>query len=379
MTNLRRGMMAAAGGEELTGGKLFMWGGQSSGELGLGNTTSYCSPVQVGSDEDWYSINFGTNCSFVMKTDRSIWVMGYNNHGQLGISSTVNKSSPVQMGSAVDWLYIESGSGPSVAATNQAYKLYSWGNGINGGLGNGTTTTISSPGQVGALTNWKRPSTGQNFQLAAKTDGTLWSWGKNSTGQLGIGTWGGGTTEADESSPVQIGALTTWIDPTGGGEHSGAMKSDGKAWGWGAGGRTGDGTGTRRISPVQVETVTDWKQTARGYWGFSGVTDAGKLYSSGGGNSGINGDGSTTNRSGIVQVGGLTDWVYVHRLYRNAIAVKTDGTIWTWGNGSGGALGNGAITNKSSPIQVGSATDWLFDIPNRICSGRGFAGAIRSA
>ena len=91
--------------------------------------------------------------------------------------------------------------------TYQPY-LYTWGNGADGQLGLGNTTNYSSPKQVGSLTNWSAIAVGsrtRNFGIATKSDGTLWSWGRNDFGQLGLGN----TT--NYSSPKQIGALTAWL------------------------------------------------------------------------------------------------------------------------------------------------------------------------
>ncbi len=82
--------------------------------------------------------------------------------------------------------------------------LWAWGFNIVGNLGLGDTANRSSPVQVGALTTWASTACGSNHTLAIKTDGTLWAWGQNNEGQLGLGN----TT--DRSSPVQVGALTTW-------------------------------------------------------------------------------------------------------------------------------------------------------------------------
>ena len=106
-------------------------------------------------------------------------------------------------------------------------ELYAWGDNNSGELGLGDTTTRSSPVQIGALTNWSKPSVGQYHTLATKTDGTLWSWGRNSNGQLGLGD----TT--DHSSPVQIGALTNWLDVASGAYYGLATTTDGKLYAWG--------------------------------------------------------------------------------------------------------------------------------------------------
>jgi alpha-tubulin suppressor-like RCC1 family protein len=91
--------------------------------------------------------------------------------------------------------------------------LWSWGYNGDGQLGDGTTTNKSSPVQIGALTTWSKISGGY-FSMAIKTDGTLWSWGYNNKGQLGDGT------TINKSSPVQVGALTTWSSVSAGRLHS---------------------------------------------------------------------------------------------------------------------------------------------------------------
>jgi alpha-tubulin suppressor-like RCC1 family protein len=134
--------------------------------------------------------------------------------------------------------------------------LWSWGRNDNGGsLGLGNLTNYSSPKQIGALTNWSKISAGNFYTVALKTDGTMWAWGTNNSGQLGQGN----TT--DRSSPVQIGALTTWSSVSGLGlDCCGAIKTDGTLWMWGnnAFGQLGQSNTTSRSSPVQVGALTTW-------------------------------------------------------------------------------------------------------------------------
>jgi len=190
-----------------------------------------------------------------------------------------------------------------------AYELYAWGyNGYFAYLGTNNTTSYSSPVQVGALTDWAKVDAG-NFTLATKTDGTLWSWGLNSDGQLGLGISGFG---AQRSSPVQVGALTNWAKVSASlVSFSLAVKTDGTLWSWGR-------------------------------------NDEGQL-----------GHGNTTNRSSPVQVGALTNWDKVSVGSSQMLAIKTDGTLWSWGAGGSGRLGLGDTTGRFSPVQVGSETNWL--------------------
>ena len=95
--------------------------------------------------------------------------------------------------------------------------IYSWGQNSSGELGQNNTINLSSPVQVGALTNWAQSSAGNAFSTCVKTDGTLWTWGDNYYGQLGDGT------TVDKSSPVQVGALTSWYQVSAGGYHTTAL------------------------------------------------------------------------------------------------------------------------------------------------------------
>ncbi len=92
--------------------------------------------------------------------------------------------------------------------------LWVWGENSYGRLGLGDTTNRSSPVQIGALTTWLNISAGKYYSSAIKTDGTMWAWGRNIFGELGQGD------TINRSSPVQVGALTTWLNISGGGRHT---------------------------------------------------------------------------------------------------------------------------------------------------------------
>ena len=104
------------------------------------------------------------------------------------------------------------------------YSLYVWGENANGQLGLGDITKRSSPVQVGSLTNWLSISSGFYSSYSIKTDGTLWAWGRNTQGQLGLGN------RTNYSSPKQVGALTNWLRISSGTDHTAAVKTDGKMW-----------------------------------------------------------------------------------------------------------------------------------------------------
>jgi len=255
-----------------TDGTLWTWGLNSSGQLGLSDTTSRSSPVQVGTLTNWKQVSCGGNASFshtaCVKTDGTLWTWGPNGLGQLGLGDTTSRSSPVQVGSLTNWKQIFVG-GWYNACVKTDGTLWTWGFN-NGNLGLGDTTSRSSPVQVGTLTNWKQVSCGSDAEHTAcvKTDGTLWMWGSNSTyGQLGLGD----TTS--RSSPVQVGTLTNWKQVSCGPYHTACVKTDGTLWSWGrnTNGRLGVGDFTNRSSPVQIGSLTNWKQVSCGS-DFTGCT-----------------------------------------------------------------------------------------------------------
>jgi len=325
MPNLRRGMMAAAGGEEAaTAGALFRASSNLSGELGDGTTNDSreLDPpfIQVGSDTDWAFSNAagdGTQAAgicYSIKTDGSLFI---------------------------------------------------WGNAANGKLGNGTTSpNICSPVQLGAA-EWALAGGGYKMSFAVKTDGTLWTWGYNDWGQLGHGN----TTST--SSPVQVGSLTDWsttIAPAGGYGMMSAIKQDGTLWAWGLGqwGQLGVGSTTDYSSPIQVGSDTDWIAQSRnlgpfqsGFMGMRGTSGVnGTLWACGNGYYGQLGVGDTANKSDLTQVGSLTNWKTISFGYAGCAALKYDGTAWSWGQGYSGVNGDGSTTDRSSPVQMGALTDW---------------------
>ena len=246
--------------------------------------------------------------------------------------------------------------GPQAPVYEYFPYLNAWGLNSHGRLGDGTTTNRSSPVQIGALTTWADISAGYQMTLSTKTDGTLWAWGFNNYGQLGL------TNTTAYSSPKQVGALTDWLSVTGAGYNfSASIKTNGTLWTWGYNnnGQLGHGNTSDINSPKQVGALTDWLKISAGDYNFIATKTDGTLWSWGKNNVGQLGDGTTTNRSSPVQVGALTTWYSVASGSLHTMATKTDGTLWTWGQGSFGKLGLGNTTSYSSPKQVGTLTDWL--------------------
>ena len=357
--------------------ELYSWGFNSSGQLGIDNTINRSSPVQVGSLTTWKTTCGGGDCSAAITATGGLYMWGQNSNGKLGLGDTADRSSPVQVGALTTWLQVST-SYHSTLAVKTDGTMWAWGQNSYGKLGLGDTASRSSPVQVGALANWAIVSVGQFHAVAIKTDGTFWAWGYGAFGCLGLNN----TTSF--SSPVQVGALTNWsrIQETGR-IWTIARKTDGTMWSWGfnAYGQLGQNNTTYRSSPVQVGALTTWSTVTGGYGtGFAIKTD-GTLWSFGRNNHGqlgINAYGAD-NRSSPVQVGALTTWRSISQNGGDSsapvIATKTDGTLWSWGRNQYGQLGHSDTTNRSSPVQVGALTTWP-SAPS--ASGRRAALAIKT-
>ena len=303
-----------------------------------------------------------------------VWAWGTNYTGQLGDKTSINKSSPISVvGGFTDWSKISTGAN-HIAGLRENGTIWSWGNTTAGALGNNNVfTSLTSPvSVVGGFTSWCDINASARVGIAIQTNGTAWSWGYNSRGQLGDGT------TVNKSSPVSvIGGFADWCQSSGGSRHNSAMKTNGTIWAWGCNdiGQLGDGTTLDKSSPVSViGGFTDWCQLSTKSQLNIALKSNGTIWTWGSNSSGQLGDGTIANKSSPVSIiGGFTDWNSISAGGSHALATKTNGTLWAWGSGANGRLGNGTA-NRCSPVSVvGGFTDWC-----RISAGSTHSSAIRT-
>ena len=357
---------------------LFVAGYNAIGQVG-NNTRGpdYSSPIQIGGD-DWGKLSAsGDSCQTMMvtKKDGTLWVWGRNDYGELGQNQnpggagagTNARSSPTQVGTDTTWGSVDDEDGKMFSgyyvqlAIKTDGTLWGWGQNDTsdfGGASLGLNDTInrSSPTQVGTDTNWKSIK-GIHYSInATKTDGTLWSWGMNKHGSLGLNNV---HPAGRVSSPTQVGSSTTWDRVV---STNLAMKTDGSLWAWGANwsGRLGLNDTDSRSSPTQIPGTWTSASVGSGADGRAVKSD-GTLWVWGNNQEGVLGL-NNANPAGRVssptQVPG-TNWKQIVSGSARSQAMKTDGSLWGWGGYYAGASMLYGNQSKSSPVQVGTDTDWV--------------------
>jgi alpha-tubulin suppressor-like RCC1 family protein len=278
-----------------TAGTLWTWGYNDKGQLGDGTTSNRSSPVTVLGGSTWskVAINNSGSC-YALRTDGTLYAWGDNFNGQLGNGTTLNASNPTavttntifsQSGAASVGLYWKDVScgGSHALGINQYGNAYAWGNNQWGQLGDTTTSNRSTPVRVSIpsanVSGIQQISAGYGSSAAIDSNGTLWTWGRNSSGILG------NNSTDDRSTPVSVVGGQYWksvslgsaITPT----HAGGITTTGTLFMWGGNdlGQLGDGTTSNRSSPVTVMGGgTNWTQVSAGTKMSIGLTSEGALY-----------------------------------------------------------------------------------------------------
>lgn len=340
-------------------GGLWAWGINDYGALGDGTTDTRTEPVPIAAGQRFVSVSTAWTHTLAVDEDGNLWAWGDNTYGQLGNGTTTASLTPIQItgfgGNAI--AQVATGRYRSVVL-DSAGTVWTWGRNQFGELGNGTTTSSSTPIAMPSTPGWYATDiqAGQSHTVALANNGTVWAWGSNGQGQLGDGT------TVSRTLPVQVTGLAgrTIVDlSTGASNHTLAVDSTGTVWAWGFNGQgqLGDGTTTNRSTPVSVPALSGLTinalATSPSY--SMALTDAGRVWTWGYNASGQLGDGSLTNRSTPAEVAALAGRTIVHissGFGAYALAVDLDGIAWGWGYGDDGQFADGTFASQPTPVQA---------------------------
>jgi alpha-tubulin suppressor-like RCC1 family protein len=321
---------------------LWCWGSNYSGELGDGTTTARTSPVRVGDVATWASIDAGTSYNCAVRADGTLWCWGNNFRGQLGDGTTTSRTAPVRVGDSTAWASVSAGDSHT-CATRTDGTLWCWGFNRFAQLGVGTDPYIATtPVRVGTAADWAAVTTGYAHTCAVRTSGTLWCWGNNTDGQLGVGDL------SYRATPAQVGTATTWSGVSAGYAYACAVRTEGTVWCWGENGYGQLGvSGTHQTAPVRVGDGTSWSGVRASFDTACALRTDSSLWCWGNNSTGQLDDGTTTHRNAPTRIGvAATTWTNDYAVGYHICAYRTDGSLRCWGNNANGQLGDATTTRK---------------------------------
>ena len=346
-------------------GSLWAWGYNSRGQLGLGGPSDRRRPTRVAGDGDWAVVAAGFLPACAVRRDGSLWSPGCTGFGWwdvdsedelreaasgLGVDltevllSTFERASPDDAG---DWATVVLGAMHTVGLKRDG-SLWSWGANERGQLGIGDRGYHGRPTRVGEKSDWALVAAGRDHSIALKRDCSLWAWGRNDTGQLGIGD------HEERETPTGLGEDSAWMAVAAGDGHTLALKLDGTLWAWGGNesGQLGIRRRGHRIRPTRCDEARDWASVAARRSRSFAIKLDGTLWAWGDNSWGQLGLGDVKSSFSPRPVGGR-DWASMAVGLDHTLALKRDGTLWAWGVNSHGQLGvcDSAVGERSTRVQ----------------------------
>ncbi len=333
-------------------GSLWAMGNNANGQLGDGTLNQTNLPEQIVAT-NVTALAAGAAHSLFLKSDGSLWTVGYNPYGQLG-DGVFNLAAP--FGTNQPQKIVASGVTAIAAGQNHSLfvkndgSLWSMGWNLNGQLGDGVYNTVppygtNQPQHVVTTNSVTAIAAGNEHSLFIKDDGSLWTMGNNTFGQLGNGTF----TKTNRPVLVVASGVTA---VAAGYQHSLFLKNDGSLWGMGlnSSGQLGDGTinNTNRLELIVTNGVT---AIAAGQYHSLFLKSDGSLWVMGANGSSQLGDGTinNTNRPEKIVPANVTA---IAGGQNHSLFVQGDGSLWGMGYNGYGQLGDGTYnpTNRPEPL-----------------------------
>jgi alpha-tubulin suppressor-like RCC1 family protein len=252
-------------------GTLSCWGSNAASQLGTGDSNGRREPSVVGRDNDWLDVAAAARHSCGLRAPGMLFCWGDNNQGQLGLggmAGTRLRSSPMRVGTFDDFTKV-SCAGESCCALRDGGALYCWGSNTDGNAGVNRTANgpVVAPTQVTANGDFTSVSVGAAHSCAIRGDGTLWCWGRNNDGELGLGS-----ARVAQRQPVRVGSANDWTSVSAGQQHTCGIRRGGLLFCWGGNGSSQVGVGREAPDgvvlvidqPLEVELTGGWGSVVAG-------------------------------------------------------------------------------------------------------------------
>jgi alpha-tubulin suppressor-like RCC1 family protein len=373
--NLSSGVSAISAGPNFScavvGGSAKCWGYNNAGQLGNNSTSESHTPVQVSNLTSGVSaIRTGSYQSCALLTSGAVKCWGDNQYGQLGNGTTTSSLIPVQVSGLTSGAASIALGGSHSCARLSSGAVKCWGSNSYGQIGNGNVSNQSSPVSVSGLSGSVTAISADNQQTCALlSSGEIQCWGHNYWGQLG-----NGSTTLQAAPADVIWQNVTATEFFGGGQHTCALTPAGgmKCWGNNTSGQLGNGTTISNLVAVDVTGLSSGvTAVAMGGSHTCALTRGGIVKCWGDNTYGQLGEGSTTRRTTPVQVSGLSGVIAISAGNAHTCALKSDGSVKCWGYNEFGQLGNNTTTNSSSAVAVSglsSGVSAISTVGNHTCA-----------
>lgn len=303
--------LAAGGSHSLAitfDGSIAAWGSDAYGQLGndlpKANTQSPVSFV-LPAGAPAVTVAAGRDHSLAIDTDGRLWAWGRNLYGQLGDGTQFDRAAPVQVtgfGPGLRYATAIAAGGDHSFALDSDGRVWAWGRDAYGQLGDTTTLANQLTPAAVALPSGAvvlAVASGTDHGMALLADDTVWTWGRDASGQLGDDS-----SLTNKPTPVQVATLSGVAGIAAGGNHSLARRFDNTVWSWGAdtSGQLGDDAPlANKPAPVAVNAAFGASMLAGGgTHSLFGSTNR-TIYAAGSDGSGQLGNGSPLANQPVAQ------------------------------------------------------------------------------
>ncbi|MCL1808698.1 MAG: S8 family serine peptidase [Clostridiales bacterium] len=329
---------------------VWSFGDNTFGELGDGSAAGAALPVQVVGISDAVAVSAGGSHSLALTAGGSVLAWGDNSFYQLGIGYDGGEAPVPNETPDLDGIVKISAGGLHNLALDSFGICWSWGDSEFGQAGQGRRGDPFRPWpqQMVEIAGIADIAAGAYHSLALSTEGVVYAWGRNDSGQLGDGTCD------DTEYPVEVLGLPEIAAISAGGAHSAALDVNGGIWTWGGNSFCqlgADSLGTN--APIEVESLSGATGVSAGALHSIALTDGNLLYGWGCNEQKQAGEpGGYPTVAYPQMIGNFADAADMSAGGFHNLVLKADGSLWAFGDNSSGQLGDGSLTGSAEPVLV---------------------------
>jgi alpha-tubulin suppressor-like RCC1 family protein len=340
-------------------GKIYAWGRNEYGQLGLGDEEDRTIPTLIKSELTFRTIEAGRTNNLALDTQGKLYSWGENDYGQLGLCDLEEyRTIPTPVAPELTFRTIATRDFHSLALDTKG-KLYAWGRNEYGQLGLSDKKDRIIPTPVAPELTFRTIAAGSYHSLALDITGKLYAWGNNMCAQLGLGDSGSST---NRTIPTLIKSELTFRTIAAGYSHSLALDNQGKLYAWGRNdygqlGLNDRGHSTYRNIPTPVAPRLTFRTIAAGVDYSLALDTKGKLYAwgwNGFGQLGLGDRGHNTKRNIPTLIKTELTFRTIATEDSHSLALDTQGKLYAWGYNYSGQLGLGDEEDRTTPTLVDS-------------------------